>query len=165
MRKLVKKVVIGYKISFCLRIYCDYSDFWKFIFHKVVQRRNWGVVVYLENRSIFGENMDKSLRLKFFGHPVYSYDLVTTLLQIFHRTCRWKKWKSVNMATIWTKVCGLLGLFVNYWYKSRVGTFPYNAPNTYENHTIIFVPARVVIFFFLSYLWRGPLNDDDKMKR
>ena len=25
-----------YEISFCIRIYCDYIDFCKFIFHKIV---------------------------------------------------------------------------------------------------------------------------------
>ena len=36
-----------HKISFDMCIFSDYSNFWKFIFHKVVQRRSKGVVGYL----------------------------------------------------------------------------------------------------------------------
>jgi len=69
-------------ISFCTRIYCDYSDFWKFIFSQ-------GIV---------------AMQLRYGG--IY---LVTATLQIFHRICRWKGLIiGQYSAKIRTKICGLL---------------------------------------------------------
>jgi len=65
----------------------DYSDFWKFIFHKVcvaTQLKCGNIlgnhfitnfpqnvpVKFFENRTIFGDDKDKSMRLTFLAHPV-----------------------------------------------------------------------------------------------
>jgi len=57
---------------FCIRIYCDYSGFSK---------------IYVSQGSV-------ATQLKCGG--MFSTS-ATTLLQIFHRMCWWKKWKSINI--------------------------------------------------------------------
>ena len=94
--------------------------------------------VYVKYKSVksinFGEDTNKSLELNFWLilYNMYVFIvilvifwkvvsvamqlycivvyLVTTLLQIFHRMCLWKKHLKIGqfLATMWTKVCGLL---------------------------------------------------------